>query len=69
VVEIGDERHAIEIRLGMGPEAKVLEQIQRRLHDYDAAVYFCDSNARPQVERLKKEFGWRALAVRSFPQG
>ena len=68
VVEVGNERHAIEIRLSVGPEAKVLEQIQRCLHHYDAAVYFCDPRAQGQVERLKKEYGWRNLVVRALPE-
>ena len=69
VVEIGDERHAIEIRLNAGPEAKVLEQIQWRLHDYDAAVYFCSSSAQTQVKRLQEKYGWPNLAVRGLPEG
>ncbi len=67
VVEIGDERHAIEIRLSVGPEAKVLEQVRRRLHDYDAAVYFCAPPALAQMKRFKEEWGWRSLVVRSLP--
>lgn len=67
VVEVGDECHAIEIRLNIGPEAKVLEQIQRRLYDFDAAVYFCAPRAQAQVERLRKEWGWRNLVARALP--
>ncbi len=66
VVEIGDERHAIEIRLSVGPEAKILEQIRHRLHDFDAAVYFWDPTALAQVKRLKEEWGWRNLVVRGL---
>ena len=64
VVEIGDERHAIEVRLNVGPEAKVLEQIERRLYDYDAAVYFCGPQALAQTKRLHEKHGWGSLVVR-----
>lgn len=67
VVEVGDERHAIEVRPNVGPEKKVVEQIQRRLYDYDAAVYFCAPKALKQVERIKEERGWPGLIVRGLP--
>ena len=67
VIEVGDERHAIEIRLNAGPEAKVLEQIERRLYDHDAAVYFCGPQALAQMKRLHEKYGWRNLVVRGLP--
>ena len=69
VVEIGDEHHAIEVRLSVGPETKVLEQIQQRLYDYDAAVYFCAPRAMAQMERLAEKYRWPNLVVRGLPDG
>ena len=67
VVEVGDERHAIEVRPNVGPETQVVEQIKRRLYDYDAAVYFCAPKALTQVKRIKEEWGWPGLIVQGLP--
>jgi DNA-binding MarR family transcriptional regulator len=67
VVEIRDERHAIEVRPNVGPEKKVAEQIEQRLYDWDAAVYFCAPQALKQVERIKEGRGWPGLIVRELP--
>jgi DNA-binding Lrp family transcriptional regulator len=67
VVEIGDERHAIEVRLTPGLEANLERQIRQRLSDYDAVVFFCAPRAMGQVKRFKEEWGWPGLIVRGLP--
>jgi DNA-binding MarR family transcriptional regulator len=68
VVEIGDERHAIEVRLTPGLEANLERQVRQRLSDYDAVVFFCAPKAVSQVKRLKEEYGWPNLVVRGLPE-
>lgn len=67
VVLIGDERHAIEVRLTPGLEANLERQIWQRLSDYDAVVFFCAPRARTQMKRLVEKYGWANVAVRRLP--
>jgi DNA-binding MarR family transcriptional regulator len=68
MVEIGDERHAIEVRLTPGLEANLERQVRQRLSDYDAAVFFCSPKAMGQVKRFKEKYGWPSLIVRGLPR-
>jgi predicted transcriptional regulator len=69
VVEIGDERHAIEIRLTPGLETNLERQIRQRLTDYDAVVFFCAPKARAQMKRLVERYGWPNVVVRGLSRG
>jgi DNA-binding MarR family transcriptional regulator len=66
VVEVGDERHAIEVRLTPGLEANLERQVRQRLANYDAVVFFCAPKAMGQVKRFKEEYGWPNLVVRGL---
>jgi DNA-binding MarR family transcriptional regulator len=68
VVEIGNERHAIEVRLTSGLEANLERQIRQRLANYDAVVFFCAPKAMGQVKRIKEKYGWPNLVIRGLPE-
>jgi DNA-binding MarR family transcriptional regulator len=67
VIQIGDEHHAIEVRLAPSLESRIEELIWRRLSDYDAMVCFCAPSAKRQLERLEKAHHWPTLLVRGLP--
>jgi DNA-binding MarR family transcriptional regulator len=69
VVEIGNERHAIEVRLTPGLEANLERQVRQRLSDYDAVVFFCEQKARRQLDRMAERHRWPRLLIRNLPQG
>jgi hypothetical protein len=66
VVELGAERHAIEVELVPKARARTQAIVADLLARFDAAVYFCAPAARGQLEELRERHGSR-LVVRSLP--
>jgi hypothetical protein len=66
VVKVGDEHHAIEVRLAPGLESRVEEMIWRRLADYDAVVCFSAPGAKRQLERLAERHHWPRLSIQDL---
>ena len=69
VIEIGDERHAIAIRLGyiraQETEVDFLETLMAR---YDALIVFASAKRLPMQQRLADEHEWPKLFVRPIPE-
>ncbi|HEX3734399.1 MAG TPA: hypothetical protein VHU86_04520 [Solirubrobacterales bacterium] len=68
VVEIGDERHAIEVELSKKPKPTAARMIADRSARYDAVVCFCTPRTRRFYERLAAEEHLPKLLIRSLPQ-
>jgi hypothetical protein len=60
VLEIGAERHAIEVRLSRGTPAQLDELIRKGSRHYDAVVCFGAPAARRQLEHLAAKRDWRS---------
>ena len=67
VVEIGRERHAIVVRLGIGGEERERAILETHIARYDAVIAFCAPSPRKQLERLAGEHRWPKLVVRDIP--
>jgi DNA-binding MarR family transcriptional regulator len=69
VVEIGGERHAIEVELARRPKEDAARMIAHRSASYDAVACFCTPRMRRFYERLQTENHWPKLVIRSLPPG
>lgn len=69
VIEIGDERHAIEVELIQKTKARAVNIIDAHHARYDAVVCFCVPSARRLLERLKEGNHWPKLIIRDLPLG
>ena len=68
VVEIGGERHAIEVELTRRKrKGDAVRMVQHRSANYDAVVCFCVAKTRRYYERLAAENHWPKLLVRELP--
>lgn len=68
VVEVGDERHAIEVRLAPALEANLVRQLRQRTADYDAMVFFCAPKALRQLKSIQEKYGWPKLFIGPMPR-
>ena len=68
VVEIGDERHAIEVELGRRVSREdAARMIAHRSANYDAVICFCTDRARRFYERLAAQNHWPKLLIHQLP--
>jgi transposase len=67
VVEIGDERHAIEVELTRKEKEDAVRMIAHRSANYDAVVCFCTAKTRRFYERLAAENHWPKLVIHKLP--
>lgn len=68
VVYLGDQRHAINVKLNKRDRQRLEPAIARQCADYDAVAYFCGNPwARTYIEGLKRQHHWPNLIVRDLP--
>jgi hypothetical protein len=67
VVEIGEERHAIQIELAIKTKARAISIISAHHARYDAVVCFCNPQLRRLIERLARDHHWPKLIIRALP--
>ncbi len=68
VVEIGGERHAIEVELTRRKtKEEAARMVDHRCANYDAVICFCTAKARRYFERLASENHWPKLLIRELP--
>ncbi len=67
IVEIGDERHAIEVELRRKEKEDAAAMIAHRSANYDAVICFCTAKTRRFYERLAAENHWPKLLIQSLP--
>lgn len=65
--EVDGERHAIEVELTRKSNGKIRGIVAENVSRYDAVIYFCSSETRSQLDRLKAEEAWPNLVVRGLP--
>ena len=69
VVEIGEERHAIELVMGSSKSRQLVDAIDHRSARYDAVICFCTRSSRLALERLRAQNYWPKLILRDLPDG
>lgn len=69
VVEVGVERHAIELEMRHKKPAQMTSMVEHRSAHYDAVVCFCTRRPRRLLERLAAEHHWPKLIIRDLPGG
>lgn len=67
VVEIGAERHAIEVELTRKEKEDAAAMIAHRSANYDAVICFCTAKTRRFYKRLAAESHWPKLIIQSLP--
>lgn len=68
VIEIGGERHAVEVYLGRRQKSTLRAKLSERCRRYDAVVVFANPVPRRMVQRLAAEYRWPNLLVRPIPK-
>jgi hypothetical protein len=70
LVEIGSERHAIELEMrNLKTEPYLAQMVEHRHARYDAVICFCARRPRRKLERLQAQNFWPKLLVRALPGG
>ena len=67
VVELGGERHAIEVEIRQRNEVEAVELLSHRSRHYDAVVCFCDSRREGFYKRLQRNHHFPKLVIRPLP--
>jgi transposase/Mn-dependent DtxR family transcriptional regulator len=67
VVEIGAERHAIELDTGRRQREPIVRRVGRLSARYDAAVVFCPPRRRRLYESLRAQNHWPNLVLQRLP--
>ena len=68
VVEVGGEKHAVDLFLFGSERSRLEERLARRFNEgYDAAVWFYASNAKSSIKRFGEDWGYVGLEVRPLP--
>jgi DNA-binding Lrp family transcriptional regulator len=67
VLEVGGERHAIEVELSRKPPREVAEILDKHSERYDAVIYFCGPQTYGLMKRVQAEGRWPKLHVRHVP--
>jgi AcrR family transcriptional regulator len=68
VVEIGEERHAIQVRLAASSVSALEDMVEHHSANYDAIVCFCAPPAYRQLKRQACVHHWPKLVLRHLPQ-
>ena len=68
VLEVGGERHAIEVELSRKPPREVAEILDKHSERYDAVIYFCGPQTYGLMKRVQTEGRWPKLHVRRVPR-
>lgn len=68
VVEVGEERHAIEVELSRKEKEDAAAMIAHRSVNYDAVICFCTDEMRRFYERLAAHNHWPKLLIRALPE-
>jgi len=67
VVEVGAERHAIEVELTRKEKSDAVAMIAHRSANYDAVICFCTAKTRRFYERLAAQSHWPKLLIHELP--
>ncbi len=67
VIRVGQERHAIAVRLRVQVEERESAPIEAFMADYDAVVVFANPQPRRMMERLAANFHWSNVVIREIP--